>query len=146
MTHVRSEIRKVWGEEIESSIWEETKRICDDKLEWDNIDNSICRHIYHQVLMKILVAKRKGTDIEEPQIAQQNHSVIYPDLWKTIIDKQNKTNELLFETRQEVATDDFMCPRCHEKKCTFYQLQTRSADEPMTTFVTCVMCGKRWKC
>jgi len=66
MTHVRSEIRKVWGEEIESSIWEETKRICDDKLEWDNIDNSICRHIYQQVLMKILVAKRKGTDIEEP--------------------------------------------------------------------------------
>lgn len=26
------------------------------------------------------------------------------------------------------------------------QLQTRSADEPMTTFVTCVACNNKWKC
>ena len=146
MSQIRSEISKVWGEEIENSIWEETKKICDEKLEWDNINNPICRHIYHQVLMKILVAKRKQTQIEETSIAKTKHSEIVPSLWKEIIDKQNKTNELLFETRQEVATDDFTCPRCHKKKCTFYQLQTRSADEPMTTFVTCVLCGKRWKC
>jgi hypothetical protein len=25
-------------------------------------------------------------------------------------------------------------------------LQTRSADEPMTTFVTCIACGCRWRC
>lgn len=72
--------------------------------------------------MKLLVAKRKGTNIEEPNIASCNHSELVPELWKAIIDKQTKTNELLFETRQEVATDDFTCPRCHEKKCTFYQL------------------------
>jgi hypothetical protein len=26
------------------------------------------------------------------------------------------------------------------------QMQTRSADEPMTTFVSCVACGNKWKC
>lgn len=31
------------------------------------------------------------------------------------------------------------------RKTTYYQMQTRSADEPMTTFVTCVNCGNRWK-
>ena len=31
-------------------------------------------------------------------------------------------------------------------QCSYYQLQTRSADEPMTTFVTCINCGARWKC
>ena len=31
-------------------------------------------------------------------------------------------------------------------QCTYYQLQTRSADEPMTTFVTCIKCGTRFKC
>ena len=27
----------------------------------------------------------------------------------------------------------------------YIQLQTRSADEPMTTFVLCLECGNRWK-
>ena len=42
-------------------------------------------------------------------------------------------------------TDQFKCGRCKQRKCKYYQLQTRSADEPMTTFVTCVNCGNRWK-
>ena len=39
----------------------------------------------------------------------------------------------------------FQCAKCKEKKCTYYQLQTRSCDEPMTTFVTCTVCGNRWR-
>lgn len=42
-------------------------------------------------------------------------------------------------------TDMFRCSRCKEKKCTYTQLQTRSCDEAMTTFVTCTNCGHRWK-
>jgi transcription elongation factor S-II len=42
-------------------------------------------------------------------------------------------------------TEQFRCGRCKERKCTYFQLQTRSADEPMTTFVTCANCGNRWK-
>ena len=40
----------------------------------------------------------------------------------------------------------FKCGKCKSKKTTYYQLQTRSADEPMTTFVTCLACMNRWKC
>ena len=40
----------------------------------------------------------------------------------------------------------FTCNKCKSKKTTYYQMQTRSADEPMTTFVTCLNCSKRWKC
>ncbi|KAL2555937.1 Transcription elongation factor TFIIS [Forsythia ovata] len=43
------------------------------------------------------------------------------------------------------STDQFTCGRCKKKETTYYQLQTRSADEPMTTFVTCVNCNNRWK-
>lgn len=32
----------------------------------------------------------------------------------------------------------FPCRKCKSKKTTFYEQQTRSADEPMTTFVTCL--------
>jgi DNA-directed RNA polymerase subunit M/transcription elongation factor TFIIS len=40
----------------------------------------------------------------------------------------------------------FKCSKCKSEKTTYYQMQTRSADEPMTTFVTCHNCSKRWKC
>uniref|UniRef100_A0A3Q3WGP7 Transcription elongation factor n=1 Tax=Mola mola TaxID=94237 RepID=A0A3Q3WGP7_MOLML len=42
-------------------------------------------------------------------------------------------------------TDMFVCSKCHGKSCTYTQVQTRSADEPMTTFVLCNSCGNRWK-
>jgi transcription elongation factor S-II len=46
---------------------------------------------------------------------------------------------------QQAETDAFQCGRCKQRKCRYRQAQTRSADEPMTTFVTCTVCGNRWK-
>ena len=48
-------------------------------------------------------------------------------------------------TKEEVPDGMFTCGRCKSKKTTYYQLQTRSADEPITTFVTCTNCSNRWK-
>eukprot|EP00040_Diaphanoeca_grandis_P027333 m.155370 g.155370 ORF g.155370 m.155370 type:complete len:270 (+) comp30934_c1_seq1:126-935(+) len=42
-------------------------------------------------------------------------------------------------------TTDFPCPRCKKRDVSYTQAQTRSADEPMTTFCACLQCGKRWK-
>ncbi|KAI8899383.1 transcription factor S-II, central domain-containing protein [Globomyces pollinis-pini] len=42
-------------------------------------------------------------------------------------------------------TDMFKCGKCKGRRATYYQMQTRSADEPMTTFVTCTICYNRWK-
>ncbi|CAM2102300.1 transcription elongation factor A protein 2 isoform X2 [Lepidochelys kempii] len=42
-------------------------------------------------------------------------------------------------------TDLFTCGKCKKKNCTYTQVQTRSSDEPMTTFVACNECGNRWK-
>ncbi|XP_047196892.1 transcription elongation factor A protein 3 isoform X7 [Hippoglossus stenolepis] len=43
------------------------------------------------------------------------------------------------------STDLLQCSKCRKKNCTYNQVQTRSADEPMTTFVLCNECGNRWK-
>uniref|UniRef100_A0AAV2MDM6 Uncharacterized protein n=1 Tax=Knipowitschia caucasica TaxID=637954 RepID=A0AAV2MDM6_KNICA len=43
------------------------------------------------------------------------------------------------------STDLLQCDKCKKKNCTYNQVQTRSADEPMTTFVLCNECGNRWK-
>jgi len=39
----------------------------------------------------------------------------------------------------------FKCGKCKTYKTSYYQMQTRSADEPMTTFVTCHNCGNKWR-
>ncbi|PFH33073.1 transcription elongation factor A TFIIS [Besnoitia besnoiti] len=39
----------------------------------------------------------------------------------------------------------FPCFKCRTTKTVYFQMQTRSSDEPMTTFVTCLECGNRWK-
>ncbi|XP_046883466.1 transcription elongation factor A protein 1 [Hypomesus transpacificus] len=48
-------------------------------------------------------------------------------------------------TTSGTQTDLFTCGKCKQKRCTYTQVQTRSADEPMTTFVFCMDCGNRWK-
>lgn len=69
-------------------------------------------------------------------------------------DKRKQENnqikeKALFECERGLApkasTDQFKCGRCGQRKCTYYQMQTRSADEPMTTYVTCVNCDNHWK-
>eukprot|EP01026_Neomeris_dumetosa_P027046 TRINITY_DN22022_c0_g1_i8.p1 TRINITY_DN22022_c0_g1~~TRINITY_DN22022_c0_g1_i8.p1 ORF type:complete len:364 (-),score=34.81 TRINITY_DN22022_c0_g1_i8:244-1335(-) len=47
--------------------------------------------------------------------------------------------------QKEGTTDQFQCGKCRQRKTKYFQMQTRSADEPMTTFVTCMVCGNRWK-
>ena len=37
------------------------------------------------------------------------------------------------------------CGKCKSNKTDYYQMQTRSADEPMTTYANCKACGHRWK-
>ena len=59
-----------------------------------------------------------------------------------------KKRELMIE--QAKKNEDgyegaFKCGRCKSKKVDYYQMQTRSADEPMTTYFTCKGCGARWK-
>ena len=46
---------------------------------------------------------------------------------------------------EEAMTDQFKCGRCKSRKCIYYELQTRSADEGMTIFITCLNCGNRWR-
>ncbi|XP_068227148.1 transcription elongation factor S-II [Palaemon carinicauda] len=46
---------------------------------------------------------------------------------------------------QGTKTDLLKCGKCGQRNCTYNQMQTRSSDEPMTTFVLCNHCGNRWK-
>lgn len=80
------------------------------------------------------------------------HEIVYmdpqeqfPEHWKSLIDEKEKIEKALYEKDRGGATDQFKCSKCKKRECSYYELQTRSADEPMTIFVTCLNCGKRWR-
>ena len=95
---------------------------------------------------KTLLKKLKKGDFQPHELAFMSHQEMYPQKWKSLINAKIKRDENMCTTNLESATDEFKCYKCKNRKCTYYQLQTRSADEPMTTFVTCLICGTSWKC
>jgi transcription elongation factor S-II len=84
-------------------------------------------------------------EIKPHELAFMTHQELRPDIWNNLIELKKIKDENKFSPKLEASTDDFTCSKCKSKQCTHYQLQTRSADEPMTTFVTCINCGNRWR-
>ena len=70
---------------------------------------------------------------------------IYPENWTELLDKKIKRDKLKYEMKPQAMTDHFKCRKCNSRSCSYYEVQTRSADEPMTQFISCLECGNRWK-
>jgi transcription elongation factor S-II len=93
-----------------------------------------------------IIEQINSESIKAHVVAFMTHQELNPDKWQELIDKKIIKDKNKFESNLEASTDTFTCRKCKSNKCTFYQQQIRSADEPMTTFVQCLDCGNRWKC
>jgi len=60
------------------------------------------------------------------------------------IKKENMNNAMVAQGERSISTS-LQCGKCGQRKVTYTEAQTRSADEPMTLFCTCLNCGKSWK-
>jgi transcription elongation factor S-II len=92
-----------------------------------------------------LIEQLKNKDITPQVLAFMTHQEMNPKHWSKLIEQKAKRDANKFNTNVQASTDMFTCKKCKSKKCTFYELQTRSADEPATIFITCIDCGKNWK-
>jgi transcription elongation factor S-II len=96
----------------------------------------------------LIVHKLKTREISSSKIAFLKPDELWPDgpyaMCKRRLDTIDKSRMLASDPEQ-IADGTFKCGRCKSMKTTYYQLQTRSADEPMTTYVTCLKCNNRWK-
>jgi len=94
---------------------------------------------------KNLLKKIKNNEIDLVNIASYTPQQLFPEHWNNLIDKKNKEYEIMYSKTLYPSTDQFTCYKCKKNECTYYQLQVRSADEPMTTFITCLNCNFKWK-
>jgi transcription elongation factor S-II len=118
---------------------------------WDNpyfvqIYVDRLRSIFTNLNNPNLLEQVNSCAIKAHTIAFMTHQEMRPDKWDELITAKSKRDQNKFENNMEAATDTFTCRKCKSNKCTYMQLQLRSADEPMTTFVTCLSCGNRWRC
>ena len=84
-------------------------------------------------------------EIEIKQVAFMTHHEFKPDRWRVMIEKKMKREASKYNDNIQASTDMYTCKKCKSKRCTYYEMQTRSADEPATIFVTCLDCGKHWR-
>jgi transcription elongation factor S-II len=158
----RSNIRKKIEEKLqneknssnlEKGIFNYTLKEADQRKivkKWDNkyfiqIYLDRLRTVYTNLNDNIVEQITSGA-IKPHIVAFMTHQELNPDKWAALIDAKSKRDANKFETNIAAATDTFTCRKCKGNQCTYYQLQTRSADEPMTTFCNCILCGNRWKC
>lgn len=154
---------KVFDEEIAGKLEESLfNYICEKSFERKIIrkwDNQFFRKMYFNKARSLytnldensyvkntyLISQINSGEIEIEKIPYMNYQEMFPEHWKRLLDEKYKREKLLYEEKMEAMTDQFKCGRCKSKKCTYYELQTRSADEAMTTFISCLNCGNRWK-
>jgi DNA-directed RNA polymerase subunit M/transcription elongation factor TFIIS len=118
---------------------------------WDNnffvqIYTDKFKMVYFMLKKEEIREKIMKQEILPQDIAYKTNRELFPEKWNTLLESKKIRLENKYFPKIEASTDNFECRRCKKNRCTYYQAQTRSADEPMTTFVTCLDCGSRWKC
>ena len=116
-------------------------------------DNQFFIQIYLDHLRSIFVNLRNDKltqmvisgDIKAHELAFMSHHEMLPEKWDELIKAKSIRDKSKFEQNIEAMTDTFTCRKCKSKKCSYYQQQVRSSDEPMTIIVQCLQCFNRWK-
>ena len=92
-----------------------------------------------------LLVRYKKKEVSLKEICRMNHYELFKSKWNERIEHQKLIEKRQIEGNKSMATDQFLCKRCHKRECTYYEMQTRSADEPMTIFINCLNCGQNWR-
>jgi len=92
-----------------------------------------------------LIQRLQDGEFSARQIAFMSPKELYPEHWQPLADAQTKRENIMLEGDKEGGSDMFKCKRCGKSKTKYWEMQTRSADEPMTIFIRCLNCGKEWR-
>lgn len=139
---------------LEKSILNHATTKCREPA-WDNPTfSNVYKHKFLHLQFNLRnspVLKRWITEklVKSKDVVDMRPEELWPDgPYATVIEQKIIKDLRKTYLAQEIKDTEgfFTCARCKSKKTSYYQLQTRSADEPMTTFVSCHNCDRNWKC
>ena len=136
---------KFESEEIEHAIL--TRSVSDAQKWFIDIDwtNSVFVDMYRSRAVSLYRYRDLAASMTATEFVDSTAVDLNPKRWTSIIEALIEKEKAMY-SKKSTASIFMYCSSCKVKtKCDYYQLQTRSADEPMTTFVTCLECDKRWK-
>ncbi len=146
-------------EDLENGIYAATCAEADRRnviKHWDNAlfaglyqmtIRTVCSHLHPNSPLKNerLLERVRAHEIKLEDLPHLTAQELFPENWKELADRQAIREQKLLEGNKGMATDRYKCGRCGKRECSYYEMQTRSADEPMTIFINCLNCGKRWR-
>lgn len=114
------------------------KAVYEDKLNSIIANLTDTKNINNKTLKNDLLSNK----INPSYVAFMSPAQLHPQKWLYWVKKKEYK-----EIRENsiVYSDAYKCFKCGERKTKVTQAQTRSADEPMTTFVTCLVCYNTFK-
>ena len=141
------------AKQLEEGIYNHTVKEATSRKVMISFDNAYFKLIYKDRVRMIWlhlkkhpeqIEKLKTQEISVEQFSDFTHQEFAPDLWAPYIKRKQFIDKNKYENPKKISSE-FTCRKCKSNNCSHYQMQTRSADEPMTTFVSCQDCGHRWK-
>ena len=90
----------------------------------------------------LLLVEIVNNNIDILKLPYMSPEELNKHMWKPIIKKRDYINN---KKNNRETTDAYKCPKCKQRKTVPIEMQTRSADEPMTIIITCQVCMHRWR-
>ncbi len=100
------------------------------------------------MLNRNLIIRLFNGDVIGDNIAFMSPDELFPEHWKEIKEKHDNNEKYIYSKKFGAISSTELCYKCKvPNTVTYYSLQTRSIDEPDTTFYICTnkKCGNRWK-
>lgn len=143
---LRTRVAEQFGsEECETAI---LHRCVSDARSWFvdiDWDNRAFLEMYRSRAMSLYQVRALLATMNPEEFANTAEVDRHPERWSALLTAAAEKDKAR-HNRKTTANILMYCSGCKKKTpCDYYQVQTRSADEPMTTFVTCLECDKRWK-
>lgn len=160
---VRKKLNDVFGDErmasdLERCIYNWCIRTCRANEIPRHWENPAFRYRYTTKALSIhfnltnpknpgLLEKVRSKDMGFKKLVRASPAELFPELWEPVYERvaAKQLRKQLTVDVESVPDGAFTCNKCKSRKTTFIELQTRSADEPMTLFIQCLACQRRWK-